>query len=544
MFALALRRGGVSAVRRVLLGLVLAGGWLVAVPSVAQAETVTFDYTGAAQTWVVPAGVTSASFTVHGAQGGAYYEDDPRIGLGGRATGTITVTPGESLQINVGGAGGADSYITAGGFNGGGDSCQFGGSGGGASDVRRGSFALADRLIVAGGGGGTAYGAYPPDKGGDGGGVVGQDGSPTGLGGGGGTQTEGGAGGNGNHLAGNPGALGTGGSTSYDDVCGVGGGGGGLYGGGSGGLTVVSNTQEVGGGGGGSGYTSDPSGVLSQGVKRGNGEITITFTAEQEETVTFDYTGAAQTWVVPAGVTSASFTVHGAQGGAYYADDPRIGLGGRATGTITVTPGESLQINVGGAGGADSYITAGGFNGGGDSCQFGGSGGGASDVRRGSFALADRLIVAGGGGGTAYGAYPPDKGGDGGGVVGQDGSPTGLGGGGGTQTEGGAGGNGNHLAGNPGALGTGGSTSYDDVCGVGGGGGGLYGGGSGGLTVVSNMQEVGGGGGGSGYTSDPSGVLSQGVKRGNGKITITFTAAVDEPTVRRVGCDHHRNCRR
>src|SRR4029450_13478363 len=74
-------------------------------PSVSQVVC-TFSYTGAAQSWTVPAGVTQATFVVVGAQGG----DDPdgsSGGLGGKASATnVAVTPGETLQVNVGGEGG------------------------------------------------------------------------------------------------------------------------------------------------------------------------------------------------------------------------------------------------------------------------------------------------------------------------------------------------------------------------------------------------------------------------------------------------------
>lgn len=89
-------------------------------------------------------------------------------GKGAKVTGTILVTPGQILQINVGGMGG---YITA-GWNGGGigkpgqtASC----GGGGASDIRIGAFNLQDRIIVASGGGGMG-GGNNLNKGGNGGG--------------------------------------------------------------------------------------------------------------------------------------------------------------------------------------------------------------------------------------------------------------------------------------------------------------------------------------------------------------------------------------
>ena len=48
-------------------------------PSAQTPTTLTFNYTGAAQTWTVPAGVSSATFDAFGAQNG------------GRATATIAV---------------------------------------------------------------------------------------------------------------------------------------------------------------------------------------------------------------------------------------------------------------------------------------------------------------------------------------------------------------------------------------------------------------------------------------------------------------------
>ena len=74
---------------------------------------------------------------------------------------------------------------------------------------------------------------------------------------------------------------------------------------------------------------------------------------------TFRYTGARQNFTVPTGVTRVTVEALGASGGA--AGDPG-GLGGMVTATIPVTPGESLDIYVGGAG---SKYGGGGYNGGG-----------------------------------------------------------------------------------------------------------------------------------------------------------------------------------
>src|ERR1017187_5135062 len=149
----------------------------LAVPASAATRNVTFGFTGGPQTFVVPTGVTAATFAVSGAWGGA-------TGSGGAAccgsTATFTFTnlvPGESIQINVGGRGGGTTLVSgsngttalspggAGGFNGGatggtaiatttpgnGTIASGGGGGGGASDIRRGGTALANRVLVGAG---------------------------------------------------------------------------------------------------------------------------------------------------------------------------------------------------------------------------------------------------------------------------------------------------------------------------------------------------------------------------------------------------------
>lgn len=62
--------------------------------------------------------------------------------------------------------------------------------------------------------------------------------------------------------------------------------------------------------------------------------------------------------LIPAGVTSATFDVFGAEGGlggssfisGNIISGAAGGRGGHATSTITVTPGDIIQINVGGKG--------------------------------------------------------------------------------------------------------------------------------------------------------------------------------------------------
>ena len=243
-------------------------------------------------------------------------------------------------------------------------------------------------------------------------------------------------------------------------------------------------------------------------------------------TETFNVTGGPQTWTVPAGVTQATFDLYGAQGwgtGGLFSP----GLGGRATATIAVTPGASIQVNVGGQG----FMPGAGFNGGGAGAPppgggnvVGGGGGGASDIRIGGTALTDRVLVAGGGGGAAGVACfdgPNPAGGGGGGESGQPGvgpgdCSSGSGGGGGTQSEGGTA-TPSATAGGLGVGGVGGVDESQEACCGGGGGGGWYGGGGG---------VEGGGGGGSGY-GPPGTAFATGVHGGDGLVTVTYTATID-----------------
>jgi hypothetical protein len=234
-------------------------------------------------------------------------------------------------------------------------------------------------------------------------------------------------------------------------------------------------------------------------------------------TVSFTTTNDYHDWVVPTGISSISVDLRGAKGGnaTYGASTGIGGSGGRVTATLTVTPGATLRIYVGGQGGDN---TVGGYNGGGtaNGVTYGGSGGGASDIRVSPYALADRVVVAGGGGGSAGGSYTTYGGGAGGGLLGQSvGNCTGTyyGGGGGTQSAGGAKGSG-YTATSDGTFGVGGGVA--GATHTTGGGGGWYGGGGG---------SVCGGGGGSSYTHPTlaSGVThSQGANAGAGSVSITY----------------------
>ncbi|MBX7243345.1 MAG: hypothetical protein K1X92_16520, partial [Bacteroidia bacterium] len=270
---------------------------------------------------------------------------------------------------------------------------------------------------------------------------------------------------------------------------------------------------------------------------------------------TFNYTGSVQTFTVPPGVTAIDIDARGGEGANSLdrlTTNATAGLGGRAQGTLAVTPGQVISIYVGGQGDVNG---AGGFNGGGagglssagSSCSggFAGGGGGASDIRVGGTALTNRVIVAGGGGGSGRdycnGTCQPcgcgGSGGAGGGLTGIDGVAAGNcgfaypgsginGGIAGSQTTGGAGGlgDGGGTPGLTGTLGVGGdgSTGTQDVAG-GGGGGGYYGGGGGGGASNGSGVAAGGGGGGSSYIGGViSGSTTPDFQTGNGQIVITW----------------------
>ena len=262
-----------------------ASAWAMA--SAAFGATASFSYTGAAQTWTVPAGVTQIALELRGAQGGGSYpcsgarEDDG--GLGGLTQGNLAVTPGQVLNLFVGGQAPDVGNVTPapGGFNGGGDGGQWGAGGGGATDVRVGGTALADRVAVAGGGGGGNTGCPNHGTGGGGGGSSGDVGLNLYGGfvpGGGGTQSAGGTAGTAPGVAGQ---LGLGGSAAQYHVAG---GGGGYYGGGA---------AYAAGGGGGSGYFGGLTAAsTTSGVQTGNGSITITYSSTTVTAVPTLETGA------------------------------------------------------------------------------------------------------------------------------------------------------------------------------------------------------------------------------------------------------------
>ena len=221
-----------------------------------------------------------------GASGGKGIQKEG--GFGGYSCGVLPIQDRSDLYLYIGGKGsevsGQESIYSPGGFNGGGRGHTGtykvnAGSGGGATDIRLNSEKLEDRIIVAGGGGGTGgYQLNNDFKGGDGGGLNGNDGyhmssRVMGLGG---SQNQPGQSADNNAQ---PGSKNFGGDGKGEAASG-GGGGGGYYGGGGG---------HYSGGGGGSGYVSDKL-KSSHGIEKitksyyniGNGYIQISHLEDEQ----------------------------------------------------------------------------------------------------------------------------------------------------------------------------------------------------------------------------------------------------------------------
>lgn len=253
-----------------------------------------------------------------------------------------------------------------------------------------------------------------------------------------------------------------------------------------------------------------------------------------QTSVNFNFTGSAQTWTVPPCVTTISVEVAGAKGGGVNG-----GNGARLNANIAVTPGQVIQINIGGMGGQGT--NSGGWNGGGTGhnsntlptrASFGG--GGASDIRINGTALANRVIVAGGGGGRSGGSGPVC----GGNAICNNGSPGcntfGAGGGGGTQFNGGNGGApwaGTPPGGQAGSLGLGGQGGFWGDASGGGGGGGFFGGGGGGNDGCCAGGNGGGGGGGGSSLLPAGGTCLAANNTNHGYVIITYTTGAVPMTV-------------
>lgn len=276
--------------------------------------------------------------------------------------------------------------------------------------------------------------------------------------------------------------------------------------------------------------TSLPTGIWSGGTAAAGGYIYtaggISFSGQ-----VFTSQGP-QTYTVPADVTSITVKMWGGGGGGGSGGSAAAGGAGGAGGyvlaTYPVTPGETLDIYVGGAGGGGTRNTAGG----------GGGGGGYSSVYRGGSPLAIAAGGGGGGGGRNTSSHTGGAGGAGGGLTGVNGANAGgtitiTGGRGGTQSAGGAGGTGSNvglvgssLKGGDGADGVNGATDGSGTIG------GLIGGGAGG-GVLSTTRAAGGGGGsgwfggGGGAGGGSTSGTSAGGGGGGGGASYTTTSATN-----------------
>jgi gliding motility-associated-like protein len=259
--------------------------------------------------------------------------------------------------------------------------------------------------------------------------------------------------------------------------------------------------------------------------------LVSTFFTQAQQSVTFNYTGALQTWIVPPCVYSIQVDARGAKGGG-----TNGGNGSRVLVTLAVTPGQQLNIYVGGSGSCGN--NSGGWNGGGNGCNASGTGnescggGGSSDIRTAPYALTNRLVIAAGGGGMGGGTTNAN-GGSGGCANGSSGtSPFGQGGGGGSLLNGGNAGPPwipSGTAGSNGSLGIGGNGGIDNCFNNspgGGGGGGYYGGGGGGSDCFSSPPYGGGSGGGGSSFYPAGGTCTQGFQTGHGQVIITYSTVV------------------
>ena len=271
--------------------------------------------------------------------------------------------------------------------------------------------------------------------------------------------------------------------------------------------------------------------------------LAFSSTASAATTVMFDFTGADQTFNVPAGVTSIQFTIIGARGGAgkFGASG---GYGHYITGDLAVSAGQVLGIRVGGRGsdGGDSGV--GGFGGGGFGgvSPVGGGGGGGAGLSGVFLSGTSTFLIIGGGGGGG-GGWGAGRGGSSlASLVGGNGTNDGGGGGGGgTASFGGFGGFGEQDDGINGGARIGGDGGMSMSGGAGGGGGaGYFGGGGGG----GGFDFGGGGGAGSGFlgmdvsnstvrTATDADYASKGE---NGYIEFTFTVAPEPSSALLLAC--------
>ena len=268
-------------------------------------------------------------------------------------------------------------------------------------------------------------------------------------------------------------------------------------------------------------------------------------------------TATSAVFTVPLGMTSMAAKVWGGGGG--HAGNGNGGGGGFVSGTVAVTPGQSIYIvagegALGGNGSTPGGPTSGGVKGGAvgggnvtEPCNaWGGGGGGAGLVSTDPYGPTARqapsprtvsgtvLVAAGGGGGANQGA-----GGAGGGLTGDAGDTSTeqtnaeeSNGGGGDQEQGGQGGSTGSAQSGAFLYGGNGAPVYGS-----GGGSGFFGGGGGGSSSPQHL----GGGGGSSYYGNPavtSGATEEGnLTEGGGVADPAYVAGTNEGVVDAPGED-------
>ncbi len=356
----------------------LVAAALFAAPPAAQAVRIDRPSLAAPGIYVVPAGVTSIRVLLVAAAG-LEPGCGSTAGRGGAVSARIPVTPGETLEYNVG------NYFAQ-------------SASGNSSDIRRAPYTLADRLLVAGGGGSPADFAGLNAIGNctglrDGPGVGGDGGSPAGLPGtgldpalcsfqaghpGGGGQLGGPGAAGGTCGAGGSGAPGTfghgglgGGSGTAVAPCSQGGAGGdGWYGGGGGGGTrssIIGSpggctdasgnpiAKTIGGGGGGGSSYADPSAtgvvfqVAANATSGGSASIDATQPTAPPAPASAAAVGAATSatvsWTAPAsdgGSPITGYRVTVIPGGAVL----DLGASARSTSVPGLFPGVNYSFEI------------------------------------------------------------------------------------------------------------------------------------------------------------------------------------------------------
>jgi hypothetical protein len=283
--------------RLVIAGIAVLGGTARAqsTPQACPASAKTFAANGAIQQWLVPAGVTFLTIDASGAQGGGAAFFGTVGGKGGRLVASFPVTPGEMLNVVVGGMGAATTLVARGGGGGGGSFAYraatatglllaAGGGGGAADDNGIGGSSTMVASAGEGSGGGTGGAAGVGGNGGAGG-TTGYFGTGAGGGGllsnGGDDDITSGSGGRAlaNGAVGGVGESsgGFGGGGAADEGFSTGGGGGGGYNGGGGGGGGATSPADAGGGG--ASFVNSSGTILfaQSGVQAGDGQVNFCY---------------------------------------------------------------------------------------------------------------------------------------------------------------------------------------------------------------------------------------------------------------------------